>query len=232
MFHVKRAIIMAAGKGERLRPLTDSVPKPLIPVHGVPMIETILKALSQNGIQEVHIVVGYLKEAFLPLKEKYPFIDLIENPYYRDCNNISSLYVARQYLDDVVILDGDQIIRNPAVLSPDFDRSGYQAVWTGEETREWLLTVSDGIITSCSRTGGIRGWQLYSVSRWSREDGARLRRDLEDAFESGNRQIYWDDIALFVRPEHYRLGIFPMDREDVCEIDSLQELRAIDSDYR
>ena len=80
MHHVKRAIIMAAGKGERLLPLTNKTPKPLIEVNGRRMIETVIEALRENGISDIYIVVGYLKEQFGYLVEKYPGIWLIENP--------------------------------------------------------------------------------------------------------------------------------------------------------
>ena len=229
---VKRAVIMAAGKGERMRPLTLETPKPLVRVNGVRMIDSVISALHRNGIYEIYVVVGYKKEQFAGLEQEYPGLKLIENPDYDRCNNISSLYHAREYLSDCIILDGDQIIRNPAVLEPSFERSGYNAVWTGEETGEWLLTVEDGVITHCSRNGGKGGWQLYSISRWTAEDGAKLRRHLELEFEERrNTGVYWDDVALFCHPEDYQLGITPMNREDVVEIDTPAELAAEDPAY-
>ena len=169
---------------------------------------------------------------FKVLEGQYPGVHLIENPYFESCNNISSLYAAREHLEDCMILDGDQIIYKPSILSSEFDRSGYNAVWTNEETREWLMQVENGIVVSCSRTGGNHGWQLYSISRWSAEDGRRLRRHLELEFEvKKNRQIYWDDVALFCHPEKYRLGIRPMEKGDIIEIDSLEELAAADPSY-
>ena len=157
---------------------------------------------------------------------------MIENPYYDSCNNISSLYMAREYIENAIILDGDQMIYNPDILRPDFERSGYNCIWTDEETDEWLLTVKDGVVSSCSRTGGEQGWQLYSVSRWSKTDGQKLKRHLEIEFEEKkNTQIYWDDVAMFCYPQEYELGIMEMKRGDIVEIDNLEELAAIDKTY-
>lgn len=229
----KRAIIMAAGKGQRLQPVTLETPKPLVKVHGVRMIDTIISALHQNNIYEIYIVVGYLKEKFAYLEKQYPDVKLIENQWYDKCNNISSLYAAREHLEDVIILDGDQIVVNAEALAPGFDRSGYNAIWTDDETDEWLMTVENGIVTKCSRTGGKGGWQLFSVSRWSAEDGARLRYHLEVEFdEKKNRDIYWDDVAMFCHPEEYTLGIRKMNLGDVIEIDNFDELIAMDESYK
>ena len=179
---VRRGIILAAGEGKRMRPRTLTTPKPLVRVGGRRMIDTVIEALRQNGISEIYVVVGYLKEQFASLPQEYPGLTLIENPWYETCNNISSLYVAREHLADCVILDGDQLVRNPEILGPAFDRSGYNVVWSEGETEEWLLQTENGIITHCSRTGGRHGWQLYSVSRWTAEDGERLRGHLETEF--------------------------------------------------
>jgi len=226
MYKAERAIIMAAGKGERLRPLTEHTPKPLIKVNGQRMIDSIIQALHTNGITEIYIVVGHLKEQFQTLCNEYENITLIENPYYTTCNNISSLYVAREYLHNVMILDGDQVIFNPDILDPFFEKSGYNAVWTDSYTKEWLLTISNDSIVSCSRDGGESGWQLYSISRWNEQDGQRLKTHIEKIFTC-NCQLYWDDVALFCFPEEYSLGIKEMHHNDIIEIDTLEELISI-----
>ncbi|PWE87642.1 choline kinase [Eubacterium ramulus] len=233
MYKVERAIIMAAGKGTRMRPVTLHTPKPLVKVNGKRMIDSVIEALHKNGISEIYIVVGYLKDQFEILPKEYENVKLIENPFYDTCNNISSLYVARDYIENAIILDGDQIIYHEKILAPEFDRSGYNAVWTDDETEEWLMTVEKGIVTSCSRTGGKGGWQLYSVSRWNEADGKRLKHHLELEFnEKYNRQIYWDDVVMFCHADEYELGIRPMNADDVIEIDNLEELIALDGSYK
>lgn len=233
MHTVKRAIIMAAGIGKRMQPVTFETPKPLIRVNGIRIIDTVIQGLNSNNIFEIYVVVGYMKEKFYSLEKEYPGVKIIENPYYNTCNNISSLYMVRDHINDALILDGDQMIYNAAILQPEFERSGYNCVWTDTDTDEWLLTVENGIVKSCSRSGGKDGWQLYSISRWTTQDGKKLKKHLELEFElKKNQQIYWDDIALFCHPEDYHLGIQEMNRKDVIEIDSIYELAQLDNYYK
>lgn len=232
MYKVERAIIMAAGFGSRMSPLTLETPKPLVKVNGMRMIDTVIRGLHENGIYEIYVVVGYLKEQFYDLEEEYEGLKVIENPYYDTCNNISSLYVAREHLNNTIILDGDQMIFNTDILKPEFERSGYNSVYVENGTDEWLQQVENGIVTFCSRTGGQKGWQLYSISRWNTEDGQQLKKDLEEEFDvKQNRQIYWDDVAMFCHPDHYQLGVMPMKSSDVVEIDGLDELVQMDPSY-
>ena len=225
---------MAAGMGNRMRPVTETTPKPLVTVKGRRMIDTIIQALHQNGIYEIYVVVGYLNERFGSLPEEYPGLTIVENPDYLTANNISSLYYARAHLGSCVILDGDQLVEDPEILMPEFSRSCYCGIWTEQPTEEWLLTLDgQGVVRHCSRTGGDRGWELHSVSFWTEEDGASLRKHLEYQYDvARNRDIYWDDVALFCYPEAYRLGVRPIRREALVEIDSFQELCDLDETYR
>lgn len=231
---VKRAIIMAAGLGNRMKPVTFQTPKPLIKVNGKMMIDTIVDALHENGIYDIYVVVGYKKEQFYEWSKDKSGITILENKYYDSCNNISSLYVAREYIEESIILDGDQIIYNSEILNTDFSKSGYSCVWTEYFTSEWLLSTNEqGVVVSCSRNGGNNGWQLFSISRWTKEDGIKLKSLLEKEFiENKNTQLYWDDVAIFCYPQEFELTVYPINKNDIIEIDNFEELCIIDDTYK
>jgi len=223
---------VAAGKGTRLHPLTATTPKPLIEVRGKRMIEGIVESIISHGITEIYVVVGYMREKFeyLPAKYAQASIVLLHNPDYDVCNNISSLYAAREHLGNCIITDGDLVIRNSDILNPCFSASGYCSAWA-ESTGEWLQTVDDdGYVLQCSRTGGTNGWQLYSVSFWTEKDGAKLRHHIEEAYKGqGMTDIFWDDVPMFLYRHEYRLQVRPISHADIMEIDTLSDLEKSES---
>ena len=106
---MESAILMAAGLGTRMRPLTDNTPKPLIKAAGKPLIETVIDGLWQHGVREIYVVTGYLAEQFDYLAEKYPGLTLVNNEEYTVKNNISSIHAVCQYMGktDCFICEAD-----------------------------------------------------------------------------------------------------------------------------
>ena len=103
-YRVKRAVIIAAGFGSRMVPITLNTPKPLVRVKGKRIIDSSLDALKAAGIEEVYIVRGYLAEQFDQLLYKYPNIKFIENPMYNEANNISSVVCAGDLLQNAYVI--------------------------------------------------------------------------------------------------------------------------------
>ena len=230
MSRIKRAIITAAGVGKRLQPITFETPKPLVPVNGERIIERSIKALFDNGIEEIYIVAGYKKEKFVEAFKDDPRIHVVFNDNYLKGNNITSLYPVREYLPGSFVLEGDIIINDPSIFAADVEFSGYMASWK-DNAVEWILDLEDGIIKGCQITGQASAYQLWGISMWTEEDGKRLADLIEKEHESGNWDIYWDEIALFKYKEQFALHIREIPANALAEIDTLEELAAMDSTY-
>ena len=229
---VRRAIFLAAGKGTRMSPLTDSIPKPLIKVYGKPMLEWMIEAVLGIGIKDIVVIRGYLSNKFNYLREKYPQIRLIDNPYYQEANNISSIYVARSLLSNSYVIEGDLFLKNSSILKNTQMGSYYIAI-EKEFTDDWCFSVNkNGIITKI-QIGGVNCQQMVGISYWTEFDGKKLAKYTEEAFKNKNNwQLYWDQIALEKYKNNFQVRTCICTENDVVEIDTLQELPAIDSSYK
>ena len=109
-----KAVILASGIGKRLKPLTDKVPKPLVEVNGVTLLERIIRSLTENGIKDIVITTGSLEEKIKDfIQNKYPEIKItyVKNPIFDKTNYIYSLWLAKDVIgdDDIILLHGDLI---------------------------------------------------------------------------------------------------------------------------
>lgn len=229
-YRAKRAVLLASGFGSRMAPITINTPKPLVNVNGKTIISTILDALLAIDITEIYIVTGYKAECFELLAKHYPMVTLIHNDRYDTTNNISSAYAARHLFENAYVFESDLLIRNPKILKPYHYTSSYCGVKV-TETPDWCFDVSDGKITDLHK-GGTNCHHMYGISYWTEEDGNRLSTDLEECYrDPDNQQRFWDDIPCILRKSHYDVHINECTFDDVSEIDSFNELQAIDSRY-
>ena len=229
---LRRAIIVAAGEGKRMRPVTLETPKPLVKVHGTRLLDTSIRALKDNGIEEIIIVAGYKKEQFEEAYGEDPMITIIENPHYLEGNNITSLYEARAYLPGAFVLEGDLVIANKEILRREVACSGYCGIYM-DEPPEWALEMKDGRIMSCAIGGGHEpGYRLMGISMWTEEDGRRLAELIRTQIEDiGDWSVYWDELALNTHNEMFDLGVRAVGGGDIVEIDTVEELAAMDPQY-
>ena len=228
---VTRAVILAAGRGARLAPLTDRVPKPLVPVNGVPIIATILDALHAAGISSITIVRGYCGAAFDTLREEYPHLTFLDNPDWERANNISSIALAGRagLLADSYVIEGDLYLANPAIVTSTQERTNYIA-FPVEATDDWCFDVdAAGKITHIDTASDHPCHQMLGLSYWTAQDGARLAACANALYaEERYHQLYWDEIALKYYLPEFSIHIRACRREDVWEIDTVEELRALE----
>ena len=231
-YRAKRAIFIAAGFGSRLVPITFNTPKPLVRVHGVRIIDRLIEACLEAGINEIYIVRGYLGELFDQLLYKFPMIKFLENPMYNEANNISSALVARYMLSNAYVFEADLLISNPKIIK----KYHYQSDFLGikkERSDDWCFRVADGIIKE-EKVGGEGDdiWQMVGISYWNEADGHRLSQDIADVFASpGGKERYWEQVPLVYCKEHYAVEIKDCHDEDIVEIDTFKELKTIDKTY-
>ena len=172
-YKTKRAVFIAAGYGSRLRPVTHTIPKPLVKVNGVRIIDTLIDGVLAAGVEEIYVVCGYLKEQFAVLKEKYPQIHLVDNPYYTTCNNISSVLLTREHLRNAYVLEADLFIHNKAIFDKYLYHSSYLGIPT-EETDDWYFKTDDNGVIYELGIGSDHCYRMLGISYWSAEDGATL----------------------------------------------------------
>lgn len=231
-FRAKRAIFIAAGFGSRLVPITFNTPKPLVRVHGVRIIDRLIDACLEAGITEIYIVRGYLGELFDQLLYKYPMIRFLENPVYNEANNISSALVARYLLSNAYVFEADLLISNPKIIHKYHFSSDFLGI-RKERSDDWCFRVKDGVITE-EKVGGEGKdiWQMVGISYWNEADGHKLFQDIQDVYAApGGKERYWEQVPLVYRKEHYTVEVRECFDEDIVEIDTFKELKAIDKTY-
>ena len=231
-YRAKRVVFIAAGFGSRLVPITFNTPKPLVRVHGVRIIDRLIDACLEAGINEIYVVRGYLAELFDQLLYKYPMIKFLENPLYNEANNISSALVARYLLSNAYVFEADLLISNPKIIRKYHYSSDFLAI-KKERTDDWCFRVKDGVIAE-EKVGGEGDdiWQMVGISYWNEIDGHKLSQDIADVYASpGGKERYWEQVPLVYRKEHYAVEVLPCVDEDIVEIDTFKELKAIDKTY-
>lgn len=229
-YRAKRAIFIAAGFGSRLVPITFNTPKPLVRVHGERIIDALLDACLAAEIEEIYIVRGYLAEQFDQLLYKYPMVKFLENPVYNEANNISSSLVAKHLLSNAYVFEADLLISNPKIITKYHYTSDFLGIKV-DRTDDWCFDVKDNVIVE-EKVGGTDCWQMVGISYWNEEDGKKLESDIAEVYSTpGGKERYWEQVPLVYKKEHYSVEISECYEEDIVEIDTFNELKAIDKTY-
>lgn len=229
-YKVDNAIIMAAGFSARCMPLSNAMPKGLFQVRGEILIEREIRQLKEAGVEDIIVVVGFMREKFEYLREKFG-VTLLFNEDYDKYNNMSSLYVAQNYMGNSYILCSDNYYEDNVfhkyVYAP-----YYSCIYSEKYCDEYCVTGVDqeGWITGIHR-GGERAW--YTIG------DAYFDRDFSRTFVSlMNRE--WDRLGVCnmlmddFHMSHIReLRLRKVERPEnsVFEFDTLEEFKAFDPEF-
>jgi len=198
-----RAIILAAGMGTRLQPITLNTPKSLIKIKEETLIERQIRFLREKGVEEIVVVTGYLAEKFEFLKDKYR-VTLIHNDKYDIYNNFYSMFLARHYLENAYVIDADNYL-NDNFLSNHVENSTYFSAYKTQFKQEWVLhTDENQVVTDITVEDG-EGPILCGVSYWNAKDGQLLQQAIEKRFEKGTALGMWE-FAAYVLSEDQNIA--------------------------
>lgn len=228
-YRVDNAIILAAGLSSRFAPISYEKPKGLLKVRGEVLIERQIEQLVSAGITDITIVVGYKKEYFFYLEEKYG-VRFVVNDYYATRNNHSSLMMVRDRLRRTYVCSSDNyFVENP------FEPYAYGAYYASQfvegPTDEWCLrTGANGRITGVT-VGGADSLIMLGHVFFDEEFSRGLVAVLEEEWgKPATADKLWEDLfvehldELSMVAREYPEGV-------VHEFDSLDDLRAFDPQF-
>ncbi len=220
----RNAIVLAAGFGMRMVPINLSTPKALLKVHGEPLIERQIRQLHEVGVRDISIVVGFMKEKFEYLIDRYG-VELVINPEYAVKNNLVSLSLVADRISNTYIIPSD--------------------IWCGQnpfrahELYSWYM-VSDledpesevrvNRKMELVRVGEhVKGNAMIGIAFLLEEDARSLRERIKtEALRVENQESFWE-IALY----HHDRMIIPArvtPAADAVEINTYEQLRKLDGE--
>lgn len=220
----KNAVILAAGYGMRMVPINVEVPKGLLEIKGEPLIERLICQLHEVGVSEIDIVVGFMKEQYEYLIDKY-HVNLIFNKDYMTKNNLHSLCKVANKLGNTYIIPCDIWCKdNP---------------FSGQEWYSWYMVTNQKDDRSSVRVNRKKelvsvkkeesGNTMIGISYILSEEAEILKKRLKDlAGKKEYDQEFWE----WALSDRGRMLVLPkeVDGQKVHEINTYEQLRELDSD--
>lgn len=230
-FRVRRAIILAAGFSERLAPVSLKYPKPLVKINGIRLIDPLIDALLDADIKDITVVTGYKADMFESLLEKYPNLQLVNNPLYNQSQNITTLLAAQDKIDRCYICDGDTFIHNPQII----EKYEYESCFFGvpaRSTNDWCFSVVGKKISNF-RIGGENCHRAIFITYLNEADSAKLKTEMVKLSRTyGGLEHKWFDVLFGETAKKFTLNAKTCYHEDTTEVDTVADLAALDESYK
>lgn len=225
-YRVDNAVILAAGLSSRFAPISYERPKGLLKVRGEILIERQIKQLKDAGITDITVVVGYKKEAFYYLEDKFG-VKLVINNHYAERNNNSSMMLVRHLLKNTYICSSDNYFtENP--FESHVWKSYYSAQFSSGPTNEWCLTTQAHDRITQVKIGGADSWFMIGHAYFDNDFSHRFSHILEEEYNlPQTKDKLWESIYI----EHIKeldMSARKYDPPIIYEFDSLDELKEFD----
>lgn len=216
---VNSAIILAAGPGLRMLPINNCVPKALLKINNEPIIERTIKQLKEKNIEDIYVVVGYKKESFEYLIDKYG-INLIINSQYFEDNNLLSLFKAHKYINNSYIIPGDLYFKEN--VFNEYENESYYLLANKIMENGYYTIDQKGYL----KIGKNKFYKCVGVSYISSEDSETLVKSLS-FLSNNNQKLYWEQ-ALFLN-KNYHIKVKLVEDNVYSEINTFEDLIRLDS---
>ena len=208
-------VILAAGMGTRLRPLTDNIPKAILEINNVTLLERMIKNCIDAGMNKFIVLVGYKKETVEEIcpkiAEKYDIeITVLENEKYDVTNTSVSTYIASKYIeendkDDFILVNGDNVV-DPKIISrlaetnntgmivdnfKDLNEESFKLIIANESFNE-DNSIANGKIEDIGKGLDIpsSSGEFIGVSKVVKDDLTQFNRILEEKIEEDPQNYY------------------------------------------
>ena len=226
---VTNAIILAAGKSKRFKPISDYCPKGLSIVKGEVLVERQIKQLQAIGITDITLVVGYKKEMFFYLADKYD-VKIVINEQYDTQDNVSSLRLVLDQLDNTYICSVDNYY--PENLFNTYEYRGYYStVYVENNSDEWVVRTDENGLINDVNIGAPRGHIMLGFVYFDREFSENFRRVILDVegIDEYNHHV-WEYLYM-KHLDTLKLEIKEFDKNSILEFDTIGDAINFDKDF-
>ena len=234
--NISTALLLAAGTGSRLRPLTNNIPKCLVRVNEIPILEHLVQRLHQYGFKRLVVVVGYLEQSIRDLLDKIAgsiTVEYIVSPQYETTNNIYSLWLAREIIQEPFMLIESDLIFTPSLLEdmllPDRIAISHILPWMKGSTvtisARLPHRVTDLHINSSQHINGTT-YKTVNIYSLSRQSWNCITGRLDFYIAAGRVNAYYESVfAEMIADGSLDLECVFFDNAFWYEIDTLHDLR-------